>query len=99
MTSSLWASFKCQRCGQCCEKLGLSWPTGKNLEEMAKFLKIHPDTLITRYYGKIIEKNGKKFIRRYQKDRRTPCPFLRNDKSCEIYPVRPNPCRAYPNLY
>ncbi|MCL6495853.1 MAG: YkgJ family cysteine cluster protein, partial [Ignavibacterium sp.] len=23
------------------------------------------------------------------------CPFLNNDKSCSIYPVRPTPCRTY----
>lgn len=96
VTSSLWASFKCQQCGQCCEKLGLPWPSSKNLKEMAKFLKMDADDIIERYYGNLVKHNGKKFIEKYQKDRRTPCPFLGNDKNCKIYTVRPDPCRAYP---
>ena len=96
MKSSLWASFKCQCCGQCCEKLGLPWPSGRNLEEMAKFLKVQPNNLIVQYYGKIVEENGKEFVEKYEEDRRIPCPFLGNDKNCKIYPVRPDPCRLYP---
>lgn len=96
VVSPLWASFKCQQCGQCCEKLGLPWPSGRNLEEMAKFLKIDPDDIIEQYYGKIVEDNGNKFIEKYREDRRTPCPFLGSDKNCKIYPVRPDPCRTYP---
>lgn len=96
MTSSLWTSFKCQKCGQCCEKLGLPLPSSRNLKEMAKFLMIDPDDIVERYYGKLFEKDGKKFIEKYQEDRRTPCPFLGNDQNCKIYSVRPDPCRAYP---
>lgn len=96
MTSSLWASFKCQRCGQCCERLGLPWPSSRNLEEMTKFLKMHPKDLIVQYYGRTIEEDGKEFVEKYKEDRRTPCPFLGSDKNCKIYPVRPDPCRAYP---
>lgn len=96
MRSSRWASFKCQRCGQCCEGLGLPWPSGRNLKEMAKFLKIQPNGLIVQYYGKIVEEDGKEFVEKYEEDRRTPCPFLGDDKNCRIYPVRPDPCRLYP---
>jgi hypothetical protein len=63
---------------------------------MAKFLKMDADDIIERYYGNLVKHNGKKFIEKYQKDRRTPCPFLGNDKNCTIYPVRPDACRAYP---
>ena len=62
---------------------------------MAKFLKMDKDDIIERYYGKIVENNGKKFIEKYQEDRRTPCPFLGRDKNCKIYNVRPDSCRAY----
>ena len=96
MTFSLWESFKCQQCGQCCVKLGLPWPSDKNLKEMAKFLEMDSDDIIERYYGNFVKHNGKRFIDKYQKDRRTPCPFLGNDKNCTIYPVRPDECRAYP---
>jgi Fe-S-cluster containining protein len=63
---------------------------------MAKFLKIQPNDLIVQYYGKIVEEDGKEFVEKYEEDRRTPCPFLGDDKNCKIYPVRPDPCRLYP---
>lgn len=63
---------------------------------MAKFLNTQIDDIIERYYGKIIEKDGERFIEKYKGDRRTPCPFLGGDKTCKIYSVRPDPCKAYP---
>jgi len=92
---SRWSFFMCRRCGQCCEKLGLPWPAGR-LEVMAEFLNMDPDDLIRRYYGEIVERDGKKFVKKYQENRRIPCPFLQSNKSCEIYSVRPIPYRAYP---
>jgi len=54
------------------------------------------EDFVIRYYEDIIyRKNGKIFIRPDQ-TRRKPCPFLGEDKNCQIYPVRPNGCKAYP---
>ncbi|MDI9261300.1 YkgJ family cysteine cluster protein [Alicyclobacillus sendaiensis] len=38
--------------------------------------------------------NTYQFKKRYFQAR-LRCPFLNNDKSCSIYPVRPTPCRTY----
>ena len=95
MEQNRWSLFKCQRCGQCCEKSGLPWDPN-NIQKMSEFLKMDSEDFVTRYYEDIIyRKNGKIFIRPDQ-TRRKPCPFLGEDKNCQIYPVRPNGCKAYP---
>lgn len=95
MEQNRWSLFKCQRCGQCCEKSGLPWDPN-NIQKISEFLKMDSEDFVTRYYEDIIyRKNGKIFIRPDQ-TRRKPCPFLGEDKNCQIYPVRPNGCKAYP---
>lgn len=88
--------FECQRCGRCCTRLGLPWPRilGR-LKIMADFLKMSEEDLITRYYGDLITKNGKRSVR-FDRKRTTPCPFLGEDKTCQIYTVRPTECHLYP---
>ena len=85
--------FKCQRCGQCCEKLGLPWDVD-NIEKMAEFLNMNPEHLVTRYYGNIFMENGERSVE-LDCNRATPCPFLGKDKSCQIYPVRPRACETF----
>lgn len=94
MEEDRWSLFKCQQCGQCCEKLGLSWDPN-NIEKMAEFLNMDLEDLVTRYYGDIYWENGERFIR-WDQTKRKPCPFLGEDKNCRIYPVRPKGCKAYP---
>lgn len=94
METDRWSLFKCQRCGQCCEKSGLPWDPN-NIQKISEFLKMDSEDLVTRYYGDIYWENSERFIR-WDKTRRKPCPFLGEDKNCQIYPVRPNGCKAYP---
>jgi Fe-S-cluster containining protein len=87
--------FECQRCGRCCTRLGLPWPRIlSKLGEMAEFLKINEEDLVTRYYGDVVTMNGKRVLR-FDRKRTTPCPFL-GDRTCTIYPVRPVECGTYP---
>lgn len=87
--------FQCQRCGKCCEILGLPYD-GFHIYELADFLGIDTDTLMDRYYGTaFIKENGEKAWT-LDDNKRHPCPFLAEDKTCKVYPVRPDPCRAYP---
>ena len=94
MDQDRWLLFKCQMCGQCCEKLELPWHAD-NIGRMAEFLKMDEEELVTRYYGDIYWENGERYIR-WDESRRKPCAFLGEDKKCKIYPVRPEGCRAYP---
>jgi Fe-S-cluster containining protein len=62
---------------------------------MAEFLKMNPENLVTRYYGEIGVENGERAVK-LDRNRTTPCQFLGEDKSCQVYPVRPDGCKAYP---
>lgn len=94
MKSKVWDFFECQRCGKCCELLGLPWDPFK-VHEIAEHLHISLDDLIVKYYGDIIEENGENFIE-FRDDLRKPCRFLGEDKSCLIHLVKPGPCEDYP---
>lgn len=76
------------------EVLGLPWGPWK-VREIAEHLNISLGELIKEYFGVIIEENGEKIID-LRDELRKPCPFLKGDKSCLIYPVRPGPCEDYP---
>ena len=69
-----WEHFRCKKCGKCCIGISLPWP-GYRLNEIAEFLKITSDELVTRYIGRIIEKDGKKSIERYETGKNSSCPF------------------------
>jgi Fe-S-cluster containining protein len=62
---------------------------------MAEFMGMSPEDLVTQYYGNITIEDGEEFIN-LDLGLRTPCQFLGKDKACQIYPVRPNECKAYP---
>ena len=90
-----WNYFKCQRCGKCCEKLGLPYDP-ESVLKIADFLGITIEKLIEDYYGELID-DPKGWIS--QDKKRTPCPFLQStdmNKACKIYEVRPEGCRLYP---
>ena len=93
--SELRKYFRCQRCGKCCEQIGLAWDP-EAAQEIAEFLKISLDDLIECYYGRL-SPDGKTW--ESQDDKRTPCQFLKSEgdkASCSIYPVMPLGCRLYP---
>jgi Fe-S-cluster containining protein len=94
MKSKIWEFFECQRCGKCCDQLGLPWDISKN-PEIAEHLNIGLEEFFQKYYGNIIEKDGKKYYE-FRDELRKPCQFLGKDKVCLIYQVRPRQCEDYP---
>jgi len=91
----LWECFTCQKCGRCCRQIGLLPWDGERLSDIANFLGMSEEIVVEKYYGRIIVKDGRKVIERYDQ-KRTTCPFLQQDNTCKIYPVRPLGCRLYP---
>jgi len=90
-----WKLFQCQRCGKCCDEIGLPYD-GQRLHEIASFLNLTNDEVIEKYYGRFT-KDRKHWISEDRK--RTPCPFITtngNRRACAIYLVRPHGCRCYP---
>lgn len=78
----------CLQCANCCRTLGPRI-TDKDVEKMAKSLRIKPVDLINKYLR--IDEDGDLVFQSM------PCPFLGNDNYCAIYESRPKACREYPH--
>ncbi len=78
----------CLNCANCCRTLGPRL-TDKDVERMAKALRIKSNDLIERYL-RIDEDRDLVF-------KTMPCPFLGSDNYCAIYENRPKACREYPH--
>jgi len=78
----------CLQCANCCRSLGPRI-TDKDVERMAKALRLKTADVISRYL-RIDEDNDMVF-------QSMPCPFLGADNYCSIYENRPKACREYPH--
>jgi len=88
--------FECLQCGRCCSGPGQGyiWVTRPEIEIIADFLKISVTQLRQKYLRRVglrttIIEN------RVTRD----CVFLQDksgQRTCKIYPVRPNQCRSWP---
>ena len=78
----------CLLCANCCRTLGPRI-TDKDLEKMAKTLRIKTQDLIANYLR--IDEDGDMVFKTM------PCPFLGTDNYCSIYESRPKACREYPH--
>ncbi len=79
----------CLSCANCC-KTTSPIVTEKDLERIAKFLRLKPSQFIDQYLQK--DTDGLWMMQQ------TPCTFLDNDNYCLIYDARPKACREYPHL-
>lgn len=80
--------INCLECANCCRSLGPRI-TDKDVDRMAKALRIKASELIAKYL-RIDEDNDMVF-------QSMPCPFLGSDNYCSIYEARPKACREYPH--
>lgn len=78
----------CLLCANCCRSLGPRI-TDKDVEKMAKALRMKPVDVISKYL-RVDEDNELVF-------QSMPCPFLGEDNYCSIYENRPKACREYPH--
>ena len=78
----------CLQCANCCRSLGPRI-TDKDVERMAKTLKMKASEIITRYLR--VDEDGDLVFQTM------PCPFLGTDNYCAIYENRPKACREYPH--
>lgn len=82
------ARHNCLECANCCRTLGPRI-TDKDLDRMAKSLRMKTQEVITRYLK--IDEDGDMVFKTM------PCPFLGTDNYCSIYEDRPKACREYPH--
>jgi Fe-S-cluster containining protein len=85
--------FLCNKCGVCCTlddflTAGEIKASPQEQPQDHAKLKVLYDEL-----GKLLEKGEAEYNNYVM---HTPCPFL-TDKSCSIYPIRPEGCRQFPN--
>ncbi|MEI8087383.1 MAG: YkgJ family cysteine cluster protein [Paludibacter sp.] len=78
----------CLSCANCCRSLGPRI-TDKDLERMAKALRIKASEVVVNYLR--IDEDGDMVFKSM------PCPFLGADNYCSIYESRPKACREYPH--
>jgi Fe-S-cluster containining protein len=85
---SVFACTDCLKCANCCKTTGpLFLP--KDIERIAKYLKIKPGAFVEKYL-KTDDENDLVL-------KTLPCPFLGESNYCSIYDVRPKACASYPH--
>ena len=82
------SKIDCLKCANCCRSLGPRI-TDKDVERMAKVLRIKSADLIENYL--MVDEDGDMVFQSM------PCPFLGVDNYCSIYESRPKACREYPH--
>ena len=80
--------INCLDCANCCKTTGPLY-TEKDIERIAKHLRMKPSDFETKYL-RIDEDNDKVL-------QNLPSFFLNEDNTCSIYDVRPKACREYPH--
>ncbi len=88
MHDELFEAFSCLDCANCCKTIGPRL-TDKDIDRLAKYLKMKPQAFIDQYV-EVDEDNDFVF-------REHPCPFLLPDNYCMVYENRPKACRDYPH--
>ncbi len=81
-------SIDCLECANCCTTTG-PLLTDKDIDRIAKHLKLKPSQFINEYL-RIDEDKDYVF-------KTMPCTFLGSGNYCSIYEVRPKACREYPH--
>lgn len=81
-------AIDCLQCARCCKSLGPRIED-KDLERMAKALRMKTSDLMAKYFH--IDEDGDRVFKSM------PCPFLASDNYCTIYESRPKACREYPH--
>ncbi len=90
-------AVECAGCGRCCAgpEEGHVWLTKDQTSEIAQYLNISEDQMLSQYVRKI----GRRFSLVERQDNKD-CIFLtigtNGRKQCRIYPVRPIQCRTWP---
>ena len=75
----------CRRCGYCCSNFPCRI-TESEIQEISDYLDMSPDDFQDEY---VVEDDEFFYLE-------TPCPFLKEDKTCQVYSVRPAICKWHP---
>lgn len=84
----VFEEIDCLACANCCKTTSPGMHN-KDVERLAKFLKVKPAELIAQHME--LDEDGEYVFRA------APCPFLGADNYCSVYEARPLACREYPH--
>lgn len=84
----VFEEIDCLECANCCKSIS-PIVIDKDIDRLAKHLKIKPKDVIDQYL-ELDNEHDYVF-------RETPCPFLMPDNYCMVYENRPRACREYPH--
>jgi len=85
---NVFSEINCLDCANCCKTLGPRI-TEKDIERIAKFLKLKRESFVRNYLR--VDEDGDFVFQNM------PCPFLLPDNFCSVYDVRPKACAEYPH--
>ncbi len=85
-----FSRIDCLDCANCCKTTSPVF-TKRDIERLAKKLRLRPATFVERYLR--IDKDGDYVLQE------TPCPFLGDDNYCSVYEDRPSACASYPHTH
>ena len=78
----------CLECANCCKTTGPLF-TDKDIERIAKYLKLKPQQFVAQYL--MLDEDNDHVLQQL------PCTFLDAENYCMIYDVRPKACREFPH--
>ena len=85
---AVFQEIDCLECANCCKTTSPLF-TMADIERLAKYMKMKPQTFIKTYLT--IDEDRDYVLQS------TPCPFLGEDNKCFVYEQRPKACREYPH--
>lgn len=88
LNKEAFKKIDCLDCANCCTVMS---PTYKKSD--IKRIARHLGMSYQQYFDKYLYKDETGDFM----NRKTPCQFLKADKKCSIYPVRPDDCRGFPH--
>jgi hypothetical protein len=84
----VFEEIDCLTCANCCKTTSpIFYQT--DIERVSKALRIKPGDFVERYLR--MDDDNDYVLKS------SPCPFLNNDNTCQVYDDRPKACREYPH--
>lgn len=87
--------YRCVRCGACCRWAGYVWLTDAEVDSISACLELSVEEFTERYTRLTSDHRGLSLIEKEDDS----CVFLSGTNECDIYAVRPQQCRGFPNRW
>lgn len=84
----VFKKIDCLKCANCCKTTGPLF-TQKDIERIAKYVKLKPGEFIQQYL--VLDEDNDYVLKA------TPCIFLDESNYCTIYSTKPKACGEYPH--